>query len=264
MLLLIAAPLFSCGHSRGSRGTCRVGRSRSYRRLACNLVSRGINCVPPHFSDRCYGDCRWLEHYAAEKRPVSTRTDKSRPQRRPYSKRQGVALLRQPADWRTWLAEHGGGLILLARQWADCHTDAEDIVQEAFVRFWPKRRSVRRPEAYLYACVRRAAMDFQRSAERRRRREQDARAGTRTSASAEELFERTAEQDARRVIIERALTALPEAQREVVVMKLWGELTFECIGSVLDISPNTAASRYRRAIRALRDSLSAFREVQTP
>jgi len=195
---------------------------------------------------------------------VSTRTNKSRPQRRLYSKRQGVALLRQPADWRTWLAEHGPGLILLARQWADCHADAEDIVQEAFVRFWPKRRSVRRPRVYLCACVRRVAMDFQRSAERRRRREHDVGAGARTSAPAEELFERTAEQDARRVMIERALTALPEAQREVVVMKLWNELTFERIGSVLDISPNTAASRYRRAIRALRDRLRALQEARTP
>ena len=203
---------------------------------------------------------RWV----GESRFAATRTDKWRLPRRLYYERQGTLVSQEPAEWRTWLTEYGPGLLLLARQWADCHADAEDIVQEAFVRFWRKRRSVRRPRVYLCACVRRAAMDWQRSAERRRRREHDVGARPRTSASAEELFERTGEQDARRAMIERALTALPKAQREVVVMKLWNELTFECIGGVLDISPNTAASRYRRAIRALRDSLGAFREVQTP
>ena len=53
------------------------------------------------------------------------------------------------------------------------------------------------------------------------------------------------------------MLGLPEEQREVVVMKVWGELTFEAIGQVLDVSPNTAASRFRYAIKALRKALVA-------
>ena len=52
--------------------------------------------------------------------------------------------------------------------------------------------------------------------------------------------------------LETALRSLPAEQREVVVMKVWGEQTFDVIGHALEISPNTAASRYRYGMEALR------------
>jgi RNA polymerase sigma-70 factor (ECF subfamily) len=52
------------------------------------------------------------------------------------------------------------------------------------------------------------------------------------------------------------LTALPVEQREVVVMKIWGRLTFPQMGEALGISANTAASRYRYALEKLRTQLS--------
>ena len=45
-------------------------------------------------------------------------------------------------------------------------------------------------------------------------------------------------------------------QQEVVVLKIWGELTFQEIADTLDISGNTAASRYRYALEKLRDLLN--------
>ena len=39
-------------------------------------------------------------------------------------------------------------------------------------------------------------------------------------------------------------------------MKIWNELTFAEIASVLGISQNTAASRYRYALGALKKNLS--------
>jgi RNA polymerase sigma-70 factor (ECF subfamily) len=42
-------------------------------------------------------------------------------------------------------------------------------------------------------------------------------------------------------------------------MKLWGERTFAEIGEALDISLNTAASRYRYGIEALRKQLAKAR-----
>lgn len=155
-----------------------------------------------------------------------------------------------PGKWSAWLDEHAAGLVLLARQWSDSHAEAEDIVQDAFVRFWPKRISARNARAYLYACVRTAAMDRRRGATRRQRREQ-----TVAAAPVENLFEDTIEQADRREAIEDALDALPIEQKEVVVMKIWGELTFQDIGEALRIPANTAASRYRYALTSLRESL---------
>jgi RNA polymerase sigma-70 factor (ECF subfamily) len=48
------------------------------------------------------------------------------------------------------------------------------------------------------------------------------------------------------------LNHLPEIQRSVVTLKVWGGLTFAEIASALEIPANTAASRYRYALAELR------------
>lgn len=53
---------------------------------------------------------------------------------------------------------------------------------------------------------------------------------------------------------------MPEEQRAVVHLKLWGELTFEQIAAALEIPPNTAASRYRYALDKLRGRLRPLYE----
>ncbi len=52
-----------------------------------------------------------------------------------------------------------------------------------------------------------------------------------------------------------AVDRLPHDQREVLVMKIWNELTFAEIATALEISQNTAASRYRYALAALKKTL---------
>jgi DNA-directed RNA polymerase specialized sigma24 family protein len=53
----------------------------------------------------------------------------------------------------------------------------------------------------------------------------------------------------------RCLAALPADQREVIVLKIWHEHTFEAIGELLDLSPNTVAGRYRYGLQKLRACL---------
>ena len=161
-----------------------------------------------------------------------------------------------PGTWSDWYDVHAGVLLMLARRWAANRSDAEDIVQEAFVKFWRTRQTVNDPAAYLYTCVRRAAIDAGRSAGRRRLRDETFARDT-PEASA---FEPPIESDERRALLEHALDQLPGEQREVVTMKLWGGLTFDAIGQTLDISPNTAASRYRYALQAMKRQLSVEAE----
>jgi RNA polymerase sigma-70 factor (ECF subfamily) len=157
--------------------------------------------------------------------------------------------------WQSWFDTYGRRLVLFARQWAEGGADAEDIVQEAFVRFW---RSPWRNDAdavpQLFAMVRRAGLDAVRRRSRRERREQLA---VLDSGDEPWLLPATTGDDGpeRHDELQTALSGLPDEQREVVVLKLWGELTFDQIGRSLDISPNTAASRYRYALEALRRSL---------
>jgi RNA polymerase sigma-70 factor (ECF subfamily) len=59
--------------------------------------------------------------------------------------------------------------------------------------------------------------------------------------------------------VEQALVKLPASQSEVVVLKIWEDMTFMEIGEVLGQSPNTVASRYRYAIQKLTHHLQRFR-----
>src|SRR4051794_7446985 len=63
--------------------------------------------------------------------------------------------------WRECLRVLGPRLLLFARQWVHSPADAEDVVQEAFVRCWRghRERVVTSP-ALFFAAVRSSALDF--------------------------------------------------------------------------------------------------------
>ncbi len=156
-------------------------------------------------------------------------------------------------SWTNWFQNYGPKLLLCARQWTRSLADAEDVVQEGFVRFWRHQRGLPgEPMALLVTSVRRAALDRARREGRRSAREERAMADVPTS-----IFETPFEGEERRTAIEEALQRIPSEQREVLVLKIWGELTFEQIGGELQLSPNTAASRYRYALAALRQELTS-------
>lgn len=126
--------------------------------------------------------------------------------------------------------------------------EAEDAVQEVFVSLVRSRKrlaEVRDLEAYLFASLRRAAG---RCAERRSRLRIASEAVLQEAAARPEPRARTGLCEELR----RAMESLPPEQREVVVLKIDGELTFAQIGEVMGTSANTAASRYRYALEKLR------------
>jgi RNA polymerase sigma-70 factor (ECF subfamily) len=152
-------------------------------------------------------------------------------------------------DWKTCFAQLGPALLLFARRWTNSRADAEDVVQDAFVRFWRREQS---PEnrGLLYAAVRSAALDRLRSEQRRSRRE--AAASLDGADHCEPVF---APEDESQQLLAAAVERLPNEQREVVILKIWSELTFAEIAGILEISQNTAASRYRYALGALKKIL---------
>lgn len=154
-------------------------------------------------------------------------------------------------DWADWLDRHGPALVLFARAWVPTRADAEDIVQEAFVRFWRSPDRASDPTAYLFVCVKRCALDWVRARGRQARREAAA-----AKPESEPLFDGPLEQAERRAAVAAALDTLPEAQREVLVMKVWGGLTFPQIAAALGVPPDTVASRFRYALAKLREVLA--------
>ena len=159
-------------------------------------------------------------------------------------------------EWREWLEVYGSRLMLFARQQSRSEADAEDVLQAALVKTWKTHQSM--PDAQVlslaYTNVRRCAIDLGRSNERRKRREQDS---VRERGELVSWFE-LPEDDTNRAL-QVAMAKIPEKFREVITLKIWGDLTFDEIGSTLEISPNTAASRYRYGMEALRKSLEGER-----
>ena len=164
--------------------------------------------------------------------------------------------------WHQVLSQCGDGLFLYARQLCGNNTDAADVVQEAFLRVWRKHANngVTEPDlpALCYAAVRYVVLDRQRQAARRRRREITAGESLYDQPA---LFQSSLEQAEDHAKLEAAILGLPIEQREVVTLKIWGELTFQEIATVTGESGNTVASRYRLALAALRKQ---FAKAGTP
>ena len=154
-------------------------------------------------------------------------------------------------DWKVCFSELGPGLLLFARNWVQSAADAEDIVQEAFVRFWRRNQSPA-DRGLLYAMVRSIALDLIRKDTRRARRE-----ATVVSESDQSVEPQFQIEDESQQALAMALARLPNDQREVLVMKVWNDLTFAEIGKALGVSQNTAASRYRYGLAALKKILPA-------
>src|SRR5215467_1515162 len=152
-------------------------------------------------------------------------------------------------NWKNCFSEVAPGLLLFARQWVRSAADAEDIVQEAFVKFWRRNHNIHN-RALLYSAVRSIALDFIRRDKRRARREATVFAGA--EPSIEPQFEL---EDDTQSALAAAMDSLPHDQREVLVLKIWNDLTFSEIAGALRISQNTAASRYRYALSNLKKSL---------
>ena len=157
-------------------------------------------------------------------------------------------------SWDAWFQRHGPALVLFARQFALDAASAEDIVQEAFICFWRHRAEVEDLLAYLYCCVRSAGLDGQRGRSRQATRELES--ASLRPVTSQPLFVRELENRERTASIERSLADLPAEQREVVILKIWGELTFRQIAVTVDAPANTCASRYRLGLQRLKAQLA--------
>ena len=126
--------------------------------------------------------------------------------------------------------------------------DAEDVFQEVFAKVaarGPKLMRVERPLAYIFTIARNEAYSvFNNRAQRRQLIEESALLEE-PSALPKESPRITASE------AEEALAKLPEDQRETVVLKVYEGFTFAEIAGIMEVSANTAASRYRYGLAKL-------------
>ncbi len=145
-------------------------------------------------------------------------------------------------------SRYGPALLLFAASLAGERSRAQDVVHQVFLKLLESGslREALDAKAYLFTCVRNAVLN-------------DRKARQRDVALDPECawFEPPHRDFAAELNLRRALWGLPEDQREVTILHIWGELTFAQVAEVLSISANTAASRYRYALARLREAMCA-------
>jgi RNA polymerase sigma-70 factor (ECF subfamily) len=152
----------------------------------------------------------------------------------------------EPSGWCEKLYRaKASELILYGRALGLSHGEAEDVLQETFVALMQRQQQPELPDHYCVRSFRNRALNYRRSLWRRLTRELES----------VRWFERPPAEDPSECTAMRGLAALPQDQREVIVLKIWHQHTFEEIGDLLEISPNTAAGRYRYGLRKLRTFL---------
>ena len=142
---------------------------------------------------------------------------------------------------RLW-DDHSAGLVLYARQWCAM---PEDIVQEAFLLLVRLTETPAHPTAWLYTVVRHRAINAARDHGRQIHHERS------RAAEEEPWFESNAEERFDALELTEALKKLPCDEREAIIMRLWGGLSFEEMGKTCGCPMSNVYRAYQRGIVAL-------------
>lgn len=126
--------------------------------------------------------------------------------------------------------------------------DAEDIVEETFMKAWQTLSTgteIRNFDSYIYRCVRNECVSFLR-----------ARKDLETSDTIPEVSEETIDTSVRDARIWAAIDRLPDRCREIFLMSKRDGLSNEEIAGELNISIKTVKNQMTKAFARLRESLS--------
>jgi len=147
-----------------------------------------------------------------------------------------------------WYNAYGTQLLLYARQW-NPNWQAEDIVQEAFIKLLKQRKSPENARAWLFRVVRNVSISKARSLQRREKSVQ------KIPAKEVKWFESHSNDliDAR--LAQSILLMLPSNLREIVMLRIWGQMSLKEIAEITNKSIPWIHKEYKRALEMIRKKL---------
>jgi len=147
-----------------------------------------------------------------------------------------------------WYEAHGTELMLYARQWSP-DQQAEDIVQDAFIKLFNLRRRPDNVRAWLFRVVRNNSVSMLRRLQLRRR------AGKKFLYRQVIWFESKPENliDAR--YAQDILQTLPSHLCEIVLLRIWGQMSLKEIAQVMNKSIPWIHHEYKTALEMIRKKL---------
>jgi RNA polymerase sigma-70 factor (ECF subfamily) len=161
-----------------------------------------------------------------------------------------------PGEFDRLVIEHHDRLGAAARRMVGNRHDADDILQEVYIRAWralPQFRGASRPFTWLYAILANTASTF-----RQRRRHPVPIADVDEPVEPDDLLdpETFAELQCLRADVHQAVAALPDTLHAVTVRDLGG-LSSAAVAAELGISVSAAKVRLHRARHKLREAVPA-------
>jgi RNA polymerase sigma-70 factor (ECF subfamily) len=174
-----------------------------------------------------------------------------------------------PQAFEELVRRHEGALLRHGQALVGNRRDAEDVVQEAFLRLAQKPPTLP-PEvlgdadkergalaSWLHRVTRNLCMDALRSETRRRRREEEVASHEAVSGGL-----RRVEEDDTREAVARTLERLPEDQREVLVLRLLGERSYKEIAAITGKKIGTIGWLISVGLKALSQELAPLLSMQ--
>lgn len=157
----------------------------------------------------------------------------------------GVAVRERDEQFRQFVAERSADLLRLAYLLCGDHADAEDALQNAFVRIYARWDRIEHPERYVRRVLVTVAADEGRRAFRRR---EQVTAEPPDPVDPRDGFGRADERDG----LLAALRSLPPRQRAAVVLRHWLDLDAAAASDLLGCSAETVRSQAARGLDKLR------------
>ncbi len=168
--------------------------------------------------------------------------------------------LRDPVQFQQAYDEYGRGVYAAALRILGNPAQAQDVVQDVFLRVWrrPRAFDARRGElgSYLRLMARSRALDLWREGQAAGRASDRMKLVVETTEErVDERPSAATEREAAREAVREALRRLPQPQREALVLAYWGGMTADQIARRADVPLGTAKSRIRLGLAKLREDL---------
>jgi len=174
--------------------------------------------------------------------------------------------LSDPTTFERVFAEHERGVYASAYRVTGNSAQAQDVVQDVFLRIWrrPDRFDPNRGEigAFLRLMARSRALDLWREGDAAGRASDRLKIAVAQEPVREEARpDLECQQKDERRRVRSLLKELPQPQREAVVLSYWGGLTSDEIATHSGVPVGTAKSRVRLGLNRLRETCSAEESI---
>ena len=158
--------------------------------------------------------------------------------------------------FRVIYEKYAGDMLTLAGNLLDDKVGAEDIVQDVFIKFVESVGTFRLTgslKSYLATCIANRSRDCIRR--RIRQRTAVTKQAKKTPAKTKSMVHLAIRSEQLQKLSD-AMTELPYEQREVIALRIHGNLGFRQIAELQNVSTKTVQSRYRYGLDKLRSTLN--------